>query len=87
MVAKIKEKFIPKDYQINLLRILKNLRHKILSVNKYTGEFYRMNIRAGQKENDDEKTTRYINGLRYEIHLRKSTYCLLVNSRMRIKQP
>ena len=26
MVAKIKEKFIPKDYQINLLRILQNLR-------------------------------------------------------------
>jgi hypothetical protein len=87
MVTKIKEKFIPKDYQINLLRILQNLRYKILSVNKYTGEFYRMNIRAGQKENDDEKTTRYINGLRYEIHLRKSTCCLLVKSRMRIKHP
>jgi hypothetical protein len=26
-----------------------------------------LNIRVGQKENDDEKTTRYINGLRYEI--------------------
>jgi hypothetical protein len=36
-------------------------------VKEYTEEFYKMNIRAGHKENDDEKTTRYINGSRYEI--------------------
>jgi hypothetical protein len=36
-------------------------------VKEYTEEFYRLNIRDGQKENEDEKTTRYINGLRYEI--------------------
>jgi hypothetical protein len=67
MVAKIKEKFIPKDCQINLFRRLQNLRQKILSVKEYTEEFYRLNIMARKKENDDEKTTRYINGLRYEI--------------------
>jgi hypothetical protein len=26
-----------------------------------------VNIRAGHRENDEEKTARYINGLRYEI--------------------
>jgi uncharacterized protein YjbK len=26
-----------------------------------------LNIRAGHKENDEEKVSRYINGLRYEI--------------------
>jgi hypothetical protein len=36
-------------------------------VKEYTEQFYRLNIRAGQKENEDEKTSRYINGLRYEI--------------------
>jgi hypothetical protein len=36
-------------------------------VKEYTNEFYRLNIRAGKKENEDEKKTRYINGLRYEI--------------------
>jgi hypothetical protein len=36
-------------------------------VKEYTEQFYKMNIRDGQKENEDEKTTRYINGLRYEI--------------------
>jgi hypothetical protein len=36
-------------------------------VKEYTEEFYRLNIRVGQKENEDEKTTRYINGMSYEI--------------------
>jgi hypothetical protein len=36
MVAKLKAKFIPKDYQINLFRRLKNLRQKGLSVKDYT---------------------------------------------------
>jgi hypothetical protein len=67
MVDKLKEKFIPKDYQINMSRRLQNLRHKSLSMKEYTEEVYRLNIRAGQKENEDEKTSRYINGLRYEI--------------------
>jgi hypothetical protein len=47
MVAKMKDKFIPKDYQINLFRRLQNLRQKILSVKEYTEEFYRLNIRDG----------------------------------------
>jgi hypothetical protein len=67
MVAKLKEKFIPKDYQINLLWRLQNLRQKGMIVKEYTEEFYRLNIRAGQKERDEEKVSRYINGLRYEI--------------------
>jgi hypothetical protein len=36
-------------------------------VTEYTEEFYRLDIRVGQKENEDEKTAKYINGLRYEI--------------------
>ena len=30
-------------------------------------EFYRLNIRAGHRESDDEKVARYMNGLRYYI--------------------
>jgi hypothetical protein len=36
-------------------------------VKEYTEEFYKLNIRAGHRENDEEKVVRYINGLRYEI--------------------
>ena len=67
MVAKIKAKFIPRDYQINLFRIMKNLRQKMMIVKEYTEEFYRLNIRAGHHESNDEKVARYMNGLRYEI--------------------
>jgi len=42
------------------------LRHKGLSLKNYTEEFYKMNIREGHRENE-EKVSRYINGLRYEI--------------------
>jgi hypothetical protein len=67
MVAKMKAKFIPRDYQINLFRRMQNLRQKLMTVKEYTEEFYRINIRAGHRESDDEKVSRYMNGLRYDI--------------------
>jgi hypothetical protein len=50
MVAKMKAKFIPKDYQITLFRKMQNLRQKLMSVKEYTEEFYRINIRAGHRK-------------------------------------
>jgi hypothetical protein len=38
-----------------------------MTVKEYTEEFYRLNIRTGQREKDDEIFFRYINSLRYEI--------------------
>jgi hypothetical protein len=67
MVAKMKVKFIPKDYQITLFQRMKNLRQKLMSVKEYTEEFYKINIRAGHRESDDEKVSMYMNGLRYDI--------------------
>jgi hypothetical protein len=67
MIAKMKEKFIPRDYQITLFRRMENLRQKLMTVKEYTEEFYRLNIRAGHQESDDEKVARYLNGLRYDI--------------------
>jgi hypothetical protein len=72
MVTKMKAKFIPRDYQINLFRRMQNLRQKGLTVKEYTEEFYRINIRAGHRESDDEKVTRYMNGLRYYIQYEMS---------------
>jgi hypothetical protein len=36
-------------------------------VKEYIEEFYKLNIKAGHRENDEEKVVRYINGLVYEI--------------------
>ena len=38
-----------------------------MTVKEYTEEFYWLNIRTGQRERDEERIARYINGLRYEI--------------------
>jgi hypothetical protein len=67
MIAKMKAKFIPRHYQITLFRRMHNLRQKLMIVKEYTEEFYRLNIRAGHQESDDEKVARYLNGLRYDI--------------------
>jgi hypothetical protein len=67
MIAKMKAKFIPRDYQISLFRRMQNLRQKLMTMKEYTEEFYRLNIRAGHHERNDEKVARYMNGLRYEI--------------------
>jgi hypothetical protein len=67
MIAKMKAKFIPRDYQITLFRRMQNLRQKLMTVKEYTEEFYRLNIRAGHRESNDEKVARYMNGLRYKI--------------------
>jgi hypothetical protein len=39
-----------------------------MTVKEYTEEFYRLNIGAGHRESDYEKVSRYMNGLRYDIH-------------------
>jgi hypothetical protein len=38
-----------------------------MTVREYTEEFYRLKIRASHCESDDEKVSRYKNGMRYEI--------------------
>jgi hypothetical protein len=67
MIAKMKAKFIPRDYQITLFRRMQNLRRKLMTIKEYTEEFYKLNIRATHRESDDEKVARYMNGLRYDI--------------------
>jgi hypothetical protein len=49
MIAKMKGKFLPKDYQISLFRRMQNLRQKLMTVKEYTEEFYRLSIRVGHR--------------------------------------
>jgi hypothetical protein len=63
MIAKMKAKFIPTDYQITMFWRMQNLRQKLMTVKEYIEEFYRPNIRGGHRESNDEKVARYTNGL------------------------
>ena len=67
MVTKFKKKFLPNDYQLNLLRKMKNLRQKYMSVKDYIEKFYRLDIRSGHVDDEVEKVARYLNGLRSRI--------------------
>ena len=67
MVNKFKKKFILAHYQVNLLRKMKNLKQKDMSVKDYTKEFYRLDIRSGHVNDEIEKVARYMNGLRSRI--------------------
>ena len=67
MIAKLKEKFLPKDYQLALYRHMQNLRQRLLTVRAYIEEFYKINIRAGYTEDTFEKVSRYMSGLKFDI--------------------
>ena len=54
MLDKIKSQFMPKDYQLTLIKQLQNLRQKGMTVKEYTKEFFRLSIRAGQIYRDIE---------------------------------
>jgi len=62
MVTKLKNQFIPIDYELELLKRLQNLRQKNKSVKEYTEEFHKMIIRNRHSEASKEKVARYING-------------------------
>eukprot|EP00253_Pinus_taeda_P029988 PITA_29988 len=65
--AKLKEKFLRKDYHIMLYRQVQNLKQRGMTVKEFTEEFYKLNLRAGYVEDTPEKTARFVNGLRREI--------------------
>lgn len=67
MVAKLRGKFLPSNYQQTLFRQMQNLRQRALIVKEYTEEFYKVIIRAGEAQDTDEKVARYMNGFGMDI--------------------
>ena len=45
MLDKIKSQFMPKYYQLTLIRQLQNLRQKAMTVKEYRDELFRLSIR------------------------------------------
>ena len=64
MIAKLKQKFIPIDYELDLLKKMQGLKQAGKFVQEYTEEFYQVLIRTSHVEADKEKVSHYINGLR-----------------------
>ena len=54
MVEKMRDKFLPKYYQLIMYRQVQNLRKRLLIVTEYTEEFYKVNLRAGYVEESVE---------------------------------
>jgi len=44
MVARMKGKFLPKDYQLTLYKYMQNLKQKMMTLRDYTEEFYKVNL-------------------------------------------
>ena len=46
---------------------MQNLKKRTMTVNKYTKELFKINLREGYIEDTTDKVARYLNGLRYDI--------------------
>lgn len=67
MLSKIRETYIPKDYEIQLHRKRQNLRQNELNVSSYTEEFQKLCPGSKIQEDENVKVARYLNGLRWNI--------------------
>lgn len=65
LVTKVKEKFLPKDFEIQLHKRRQELKQKYLDVTSYTEEFQRLCLRSLKKK--PIKLARYIGGLKWNI--------------------
>ena len=67
MVAKLKWKFIPIDYELDMLKKMQGLKKSGESIQEYIEEVYQVLIRSSYVNADKEKVSHYINGLRSSI--------------------
>ena len=67
MVSKLKGRFFPCYYHINLVRRMQSFEQKDSSMKEYTKEFYKLDIHSRHIEYVVEKIARYLHGLRTYI--------------------
>ncbi|XP_059068892.1 uncharacterized protein LOC131859313 [Cryptomeria japonica] len=67
MVSLIKAKFMPTDYETQIIKRFDNLKQKDLDVESYTEEFHKLIFKANHHEDEKEKVARYLNGLKFSI--------------------
>ena len=67
MIAKLRGKFLLKDYKLILFRKMQNLKQKSMIVREYTEESYKVNIISEHMEDTLERVSRYVNGIIFDI--------------------
>lgn len=67
MLAKVRETYIPKDYEIQLHKKRQNMRQRDLDMSSYTKKFQKLCLRSKVVEDESIKVARYLNGLRWNI--------------------
>ena len=67
MVAKIKETYLPKDYEIQLRKRRHSLRQKDGDVTSYIKNIQKLYLRTKMQEQESVKLARYLNGLKWSI--------------------
>lgn len=66
MKTMVRNQFFPSDLAIQIKIRRNNLKQRDMDVMSYTEQFHTLSIRGGL-EDEDEKVSRYINGLKYNI--------------------
>ena len=67
MVAKIRDNYLPEDYEIQLHKKRQSLKQKDLDVASYTEEFQKLCLRSKVQEEESIKVARYLGGLKWSI--------------------
>ncbi|WCJ37824.1 hypothetical protein M5689_018923 [Euphorbia peplus] len=67
MRAMLRERFLPLDYEQYIFHSYQKCMQGSRSVHEYTSEFLRLSARAQLMESESQKTSRYLEGLRYNI--------------------
>ena len=67
MVSKMKNNFLPKDFEVQMHKKMQGLKQKDLDVKAYTNEFHKLSMRSGFEEEEVVKVARYLGGLKFSI--------------------
>ena len=67
MVDKLKKQYIPIDYELDLFNKMQGLKKAGKSVQEYMKELYQIFIMVGHVEENKEKVSCYLSGLRPSI--------------------
>jgi hypothetical protein len=63
-VSKIKDNYLPVDYQQSLCKQAQNLKQKETFVREYIEEFFKLPLGLGLKEMEYQRVSRYVNRLK-----------------------